>query len=441
MATYYVDSNATGLDDGSSWTDAWTSIASSTGVSGGDTILVASNHSEAVNANLQYDLTAINNPALIISASTSTSAYQAGASISGAAFDGYGLMIKGLDLPTVGGTGHLGLYRHGHYFFEDCTITLSNNYRFFARVASFKSCTWDQSGANVKHQFDDNTDLLFEDCDIIGYSAGTFRFIFPYTYKYTLTFRNCDISNITYMVEDYITYGTVIIENCTQSLTSVVQNENYLRYVNYSITNSEAGTLTNPSVKSFSGSEGRFVSSETTEYRTGGASDGNTNYSFKIRSAATRHVTDIYSIPITTYVESGSQTITVYLAGSASLNDDDFYIEVSSPSEEVSPTSRNKFRTTKPDPLATPTALTSDTSSTWNGTGVGTKQKIEVAISPTIAGTVTVRCYLAKPSTTVYVDPKISTTGNQRVFNGVLVDGEAAPSGGGGSTLHPLYAN
>ena len=103
---------------------------------------------------------------------------------------------------------------------------------------------------------------------------------------------------------------------------------------------------------------------------------------------------------------------------------------MSSPSEEVSPTSRNKFRTTKPEPLATPTALTSDTSS-WTGTGVGTKQKVEVAISPTIAGTVTVRCYLAKPSTTVYVDPKISTTGNQRVFNGVLVDGDAGPSSGG----------
>jgi hypothetical protein len=138
-------------------------------------------------------------------------------------------------------------------------------------------------------------------------------------------------------------------------------------------------------------------------------------------------------------VESGSQTITVYVAGSASLNNDDFWIEVDSPSEEVSPTAQGKFRTTKPEPLATPTALTSDTSSTWNGTGVGTKQKIEVAISPTIAGTVTVRCYLAKPSTTVYVDPKISTTGNQRVFNGVLVDGDAG--GGGGATVHPLRSN
>jgi len=28
VATYYVDSNAAGLNDGSSWTDAWTSIAS-----------------------------------------------------------------------------------------------------------------------------------------------------------------------------------------------------------------------------------------------------------------------------------------------------------------------------------------------------------------------------------------------------------------------------
>ena len=127
------------------------------------------------------------------------------------------------------------------------------------------------------------------------------------------------------------------------------------------------------------------------------------------------------SLPITRHVEAASQTITLYLASSSTLNDDDFWIEVESPSELSTATTQSKLRTTLGSITSTPTALTSDTS-TWTGTGVGTAQKIEVPISPTIAGTVTVRCYLAKPSTTVYVDPKLSGTGYQRVYNGVLVD-------------------
>ena len=46
MATYYVDSNATGLNDGSSWSDEWTSISSTTTISDGDTVLIACDHSE-----------------------------------------------------------------------------------------------------------------------------------------------------------------------------------------------------------------------------------------------------------------------------------------------------------------------------------------------------------------------------------------------------------
>ncbi len=68
MATYYVDSNATGLNDGSSWTNAWTNLSSSTIASSGDTVLVASDHNEVTtSATYRYATGSIQAPVCITS--------------------------------------------------------------------------------------------------------------------------------------------------------------------------------------------------------------------------------------------------------------------------------------------------------------------------------------------------------------------------------------
>jgi hypothetical protein len=48
MAIHYIYSGAAGLNDGTSWTDAWTSITSAitASMSDGDTVYVAQDHSE-----------------------------------------------------------------------------------------------------------------------------------------------------------------------------------------------------------------------------------------------------------------------------------------------------------------------------------------------------------------------------------------------------------
>jgi hypothetical protein len=416
MATYYVDSNATGLNDGSSWTDAWASITSSTGVSGGDTILVASNHSEVVNAYLSYGFSGL---VKIISTSTSTNLYQRGATLTQANFDGIAQKeIFGFDIIT-NNVFYFDWVNHGVSYFEDCDFTINHIVRFTSKRLTFKSCNWDQSAGNVKHEFWEDVVLTFDNC-VISTNASQGRWVYARSHLANVKLRSCEIGTISIFVENSGGANVKLsIENCNNSIV-----DTYLG--NFSqggvkISNSQAGTISSPVIQS-SFKDGNVESSTSlAEYRSNGANNGTQGYSFKLESGSSTSVTGLDSFPISSYVQSTSQTITVYIAGGSSLNNDDFWIEVESPSELVSPTAQGKFRTTKPDPLVTPTALTSDTS-TWTGTGVGTVQKIEVPISPTVAGTVTVRCYLAKPSTTVYVDPKLSNTGYQRVYNGVLVD-------------------
>ena len=461
MATYYVDSNATGLNDGSSWTDAWTSLGSSLSVAAGDNVLVSSNHSETLAGNTAYSWTnaTLSNPIQVISTNPSNGYYTPATTIQ---IDGtasfydvtisanvifHGIYLKANDLLLSCTSGK-------PLAFIDCKFDWALSGEFViggtndAGFVKFTGCQFDYSGAtSMLSVFSRATDAVFDSC---SWTKGVPNYIFNYAgsgrgYSTNLSFMNCDLSDFDTVFSGSANLSSSVVKLIKCKLkTGQTVFPATIAYNNYGyiFESSDSASLSSrcEGLHSVESSAGQ-VTYSSTEYRANGANDGDAQYSWKMASSSTSSSLDSLSaVEISKSVDLGSQTITVHIAGGASLNDDDFWIEVESPSELASPTAQGKFRRTKPDLLATPTALTSDTSS-WTGTGVGTAQKVEVAISPTIAGTVTVRCYLAKPSTTVYVDPKISTDGYQRVFNGVLVDGDAVGGGGGAGTYHPLYLN
>jgi hypothetical protein len=147
-------------------------------------------------------------------------------------------------------------------------------------------------------------------------------------------------------------------------------------------------------------------------YRTGGADDGEQANAHSWEMAATASALEVF-YPLV------AMPLTVWTIPDASI------------SGATAQGLNAHYRAT---PTATPAALTTDGTSTWNGTGVGTKQKIthtlsnaatltvyvasggtlnnddfwiEVSEPDQVGGPVTVICYLAKPSTTVYVDARL----------------------------------
>ena len=149
---------------------------------------------------------------------------------------------------------------------------------------------------------------------------------------------------------------------------------------------------------------------------TGGASDGVTPISWKMVTTgnAKEFSEPLISPPIVVWVDStGSKTFTVKLIwdSASDIQDDEAWLEV-------------EFLEAAADPgsafaddglaniLATPADQANNTE-TWTGTsGFTNENKIDLAVTATVnrVGPALCRVHLAKPSTTVYVDPKVTVT-------------------------------
>ena len=161
-------------------------------------------------------------------------------------------------------------------------------------------------------------------------------------------------------------------------------------------------------------SQGKIVT-DVARFRTGGASDGvRTNpisWDFDTSAGSVRGYPGhaLAGPPITAWTDGDGSTAHTYriaIASDATINDDELWIEVEGPNDAAT-NSLAVVNTTRVAPETAAAALTTDGGSTWTGSGVGTKQYMEVTYTPDKPGPLTVRVFMAKASDNVYVDPKI----------------------------------
>ncbi len=148
-------------------------------------------------------------------------------------------------------------------------------------------------------------------------------------------------------------------------------------------------------------------------FRDDGASDNTNNISWKM--VTTANATDfsesLVSPPIVTWVDStGSKTFTIHLNwdSATDLINDEAWLEVEY--LEASADTGSAFADdSSGNFLATTLGQTTNTEN-WTGTGGFTnenKQQLDVTVTINRVGPIIARVHLAKPSTTIYIDPKI----------------------------------
>lgn len=151
------------------------------------------------------------------------------------------------------------------------------------------------------------------------------------------------------------------------------------------------------------------ITQETTLVRTGGASNGATSLALKMAtSAGASFASPLVSDPIVFWHDSTATEITptiAVLTDGVTLKNDECWLEIeylgaTAPQAAIASTRATNI-------LTAGEALTTDGTSTWTTTGLSSpvKQKMSAAITPNSKGPVLIRVVLAKPSTTIYVDP------------------------------------
>jgi hypothetical protein len=450
MADVYVDmSLGTGLNDGTSWANAYQAL-SSLSSSAGDDIWVKGTESVAAPTSVAFGGT-INNPTKVHGCKSATTneppvqsdlipgwrTGEARTEANKAYNDGDApkLTITGAgnDLTLTEGYHHV----YGINFEITADIFISND-----RHSVYEECQFDVD-ENIAPSDSANTSLgvVFLNCEFAGAAATVFQggrittftcigcrtnkagattLLSAAALSGSISFIGCDFSDQAHTLISLSVYDTsppsgVTFQNCQLHASTAIQSGSWIGanrveiHQCANVTGKSSGTILNTDILSYAGD----IVEETTAVRTGGASDGSSSWSLAFTPGVNETRDGVLGIigPWMAFKVSGdgtAKTVSVPIAnsGASDYNNDDVWLEVMYPSEGG--TAQYDNQTSQMDLLGTPTAITDDTGSTW-GTGANNHQTLSVSISPDYVGRAYCRVVLAKnfPSSpdTLYVDP------------------------------------
>lgn len=434
MTTWFVNSGAVGANNGTSWTDAWTSLASSTSVAAGDVVKVHKTHSQTgLAAALNWTNGVFANPvrvACVDKDNGDAPATGASAEWTTTALgpqSGTGLIASGMKWKSTAAVLRLIGVTNAYMRYENCTWVSTGSAGIDCGAGSrvrvdFINCDVDFSGASSAA-----VAIFFSSTFIFNWTGGSYilrgtqtnAFRCPTSAVAPINFRGV---NLVGTVTDFFDQGANFaglfkfdgcgLPNYTNLFAGGATPSSLSGRVSFD--GCQSGTLVAQLLRPSIQADATGTLDETrSRYRSGGAdqsaaADGSDPHSIEIVTTANAGtLTTPFETPqIPLFVQAGAQTLTFHIASGVTLTDAEAWVEVLSPSEAVSSTAQFRYQSTRCLLLATPAVLASDSGETWVGSGVGTKQKMSVTINPTLPGIIYWHFNLAKPTTTVYVCPR-----------------------------------
>jgi hypothetical protein len=408
MAIVYVWSGATGAANGTSWTDAYTTLGAAGSPSDGTDVYIADDHNESISANTTYGSSSLkNNPVRIWSVDRTDDSYSPAASVqldfSGGAYDvtlnssweWHGVFIKiGDDLKVETSRSR---------WFYDCTFELTSA----LGVVS--------SGALLMR----GGTLNFSDGVSGGYinASGNLHRLHGVTITgkarstgllrvKSAEYVGCDLTGLSgdslYDPDASAGDGRVELHACklpssiTMATSGWIGTEQTLELIGCDEDGASFGKRYRSEVHRYGG----VMTVDTAIYRDAGWSDedGDTSLSHKItpNSVCTKYAT-AHGIPLMAYVGStGSKTFTVHLVEdfTTALTDQDAWMEV----RYLGTADSTKWELVSSRPadlLAAGTTLATTTEA-WTGASGKTKAKLTKTVTVNETGMYQIRVYLGK---------------------------------------------
>lgn len=441
MATLFVNSNAVGANNGTSWADAYTSIVSTVGAAtaAGDVVKVEYRHVQRA-AGVALSLDWYNgtraNPVKLFSVDKDNGdALRSGAIVGTDGSNFWELAVRGCIF------GHGLVWEAGYRIYlanlivefqryENCTfktgtyanggeLALGSAAAYQAVHIELIDCTYHPvTFAAISITADKK--IKISRLTLAGGTPGSTPLLglgghADYASLTGVTIEDSDLSAVTNLAAvNAVGLFEIEFKRCKLHASAVAAfGTMSSRFLSVYLENCDDGTITLPPL-GLTSKDTYFgkVSSTLTCYRTGGADDGLQANPHSWEMTTNANALEIYS-PLESIFRYRFVDPDASIAGA---------------------TAKGIFTSTRCSPLTAPAALTTDGSSVWNGSGVGTKQKIslvltngktltvyvasgvtlendefwiEVSEPDQVGGLVEVKFFLAKPSTMVYVDPKL----------------------------------